>query len=201
MAGHHKRRLFLGYSVLFLVALGLWVTPPSNRGGERFLLGLLLLAMIVISLGPVVVILGHLTYLPGPYALLYYLIPGLKGMRATARFGYVAMMAASALAVYGWWYVRRSVVPLWSGAQLSTAFRTVILLFLWQGWFTLENLPSQRILFERPPQPSKGYEWLAEHPIEGGVIELPTFKGSMGKDDPVYGDRRVLYANREYVYV
>lgn len=201
IAGHQERRLFLGYSVLLLVALGLWVKPPSDRVGERFLLGLLLLSMVVVSLGPVVVILGHLTYLPGPYALFYYLVPGLKGMRATARFGYVAMMAASALAVYGWWYVRRSVVPLWSRPQLSATFRTGALLFLWLGWFTLENLPAQRILFERPPQPSKVYEWLAEYPVEGGVIELPTFKGSMGKDDPVYSDRRVLYANREYVYM
>ena len=200
-AGEEERRLFPGYSVVVLVILGLWAGRPHDRRDQRALLALLMLAMVILSLGPVLVVLGHLTYVPGPYAVLYYLVPGLKGMRATARFGYVALLAAAALSAYGWRHVREAVCARLGDRGYSDGAVGGMLLLAWLGLFTLENLPAERRAYERPADPPGVYAWLREQPIDGGLIEIPTFKGTMSKADPVYGSRRVQYAHREYLYM
>ncbi len=160
-----------------------------------------MVASIALSLGPVVVALGHLTYIPSPYALLYYLLPGLKGMRATARFGYVAMLAASALAAYGWWALEQGLRRWRAVAPRVRRAAGLAALAAWLGLFSLENLPAARALHDRPPDPPPVYDWLATTPVLGGIIEIPTFKGTMRKSDPVYGARRVGYSLREYTYM
>ena len=200
-AGEGERRIFLGYSVLVLVALGLLARPPPRLRGERLLLAVAMIVSIVLSLGPVVVALGHLTYIPSPYALLYYLLPGLKGMRATARFGYVAMLAASALAAYGWWALEQGLRRWRALEPRRTRIAGMVVLAAWVGIFSLENLPASRVLHDRPPAPPPVYDWLRSAPVEGGIIEIPTFKGTMNKSDPVYGPRRIGYSLREYTYM
>ena len=199
--GGEERRLFLGYSVLSLVALGLLGRVPGKRRRERILLAWLALIMAILSLGPVVILLGHLTYVPGPYTLFYYLLPGLKGMRATARFGYVAMLAAAALSVYGWSDLRERVARMCRARNLPASPAIALLLLGWLGLFTLENLPAERHQHPRPADPPGGYAWLASQTIQGGIIEIPTFKGSMKKTDPLYGARRTAYSQREYLYM
>jgi len=200
-AGEEERRLFPGFSVVILVILGLRVGHPHDWRGKRALLALLMLAMAILSLGPVLVVLGHLTYVPGPYAVLYYLMPGLKGMRATARFGYVALLAAAALSAYGWRHARGAICVRLRGRGGSDRVVGGVLLLAWLGLFSLENLPAERRVYERPADPPGVYGWLKEQTVEGGLIEIPTFKGTMRKTDLVYGSRRVLYAHREYLYM
>ena len=191
-AGSSERRIFPGYSVLVLAMIGVFARPSVAMRVPRLLLCTLLTASVVLSLGPVIVSLGHLTYVPGPYALLYYIVPGLQGMRATARFGYVALLALSALSALGWHRM---------ASRLPGRIRSFIALSVWLCLFTAENLPAKSQSHDRPEDPPPVYAYLAARDIDGGIIELPTFKGSMEKSDPTYGDRRIAYRHREYLYM
>ena len=192
LAGGGERRLFPGYSVLVLAMIGIFAPPSAAMRVPRLLLCTLLIAAVALSLGPVIVSLGHLTYVPGPYALLYYIVPGLQGMRATARFGYVALLALSALSALGWTRM---------ASRLSGRKWSFIALSVWLVLFTAENLPARPQSHDRPQDPPPVYAYLAAGDVDGGIIELPTFKGSMEKSDPVYGDRRIAYRHREYLYM
>ncbi len=196
-AGGGERRLFPGYSVLVLAMIGLFARASVATRVPRLLLCTLLIAGVALSLGPVIVSLGHLTYVPGPYALLYYVVPGLQGMRATARFGYVALLALSALSALGW---HRMASRLFGAGRTRAGLRFVALA-VWVCLFTAENLPARPQSHDRPQDPPPVYAYLAARDIDGGIIELPTFKGSMEKSDPVYGDRRIAYRHREYLYM
>ncbi|MEW6756212.1 MAG: hypothetical protein AB1505_35350, partial [Candidatus Latescibacterota bacterium] len=200
VSGEGERRLFPGYSVVLLAVLSLFSKAPTTRHIRPLLL-LLAGATLLISLGPVIVVLGHLTYVPGPYALLYYLVPGLKGMRATARFGYVTVMSVAALAAIGWSVAGREGTKTLAPLHRHRGLACAVLLGLWIAAFTAENLPAERVQHGRPEPPPPIYQWLRVHPVQGGIVELPTFKGSMRKTDPVYGARRVDYAVREYLYM
>ena len=196
-AGGGERRIFPGYSVLLLAIIGIFAPPSVATRVPRLLLCTLLTASVLLSLGPVIICLGHLTYVPGPYLLLYYIVPGLQGMRATARFGYVALLALSALAALGW----NRVATHLSGSDRMRSMWHFIALFGWLCLFTAENLPAKPQSHDRPEAPPPVYAYLAAQDIDGGIIELPTFKGSMEKSDPVYGDRRIAYRHREYLYM
>ena len=196
-AGNAERRLFPGYSVLLLAILGICARPSAVTRAPRMLLCALLAASVLLSCGPVIILLGHLTYLPGPYLVLYYALPGLAGMRATARFGYVALLALSGLAALGWAVLERRLPGAGGRRQLSLRLAVAA----WLALFTAENLPARPQSHDRPPDPPAVYSWLAARTIEGGIVELPTFKGSMSKSDPLYGDRRVDYRHREYLYM
>ena len=193
-ADNQERRLFPGYSVLALVILAIFARPAASTRALRLVLYSLLLSSVLLSLGPVIVALGHLTYTPGPYLVLYYLMPGLEGLRATARFGYVALLGLSGLAALGWGVL---------SSRLSRA-RPVLrhaVLASWLALFSLEHLPAHSQSHNRPEDPPPVYDFLATRSIPGGVIELPTFKGSMEKSDTVYGDRRIEFRHREYLYM
>ena len=196
-AGSGERRIFPGYSVLVLAIIGVLAPPCVATRVPRLLLCTLLIASVVLSLGPVIVSLGHLTYVPGPYLFLYYIVPGLQGMRATARFGYVALLALSALSALGWIRMASRL----SGAGRRRYVWHFIALSVWLCLFTAENLPAKSQSHDRPQDPPPVYAYLADRDIDGGIIELPTFKGSMEKSDSVYGDRRIAYRHREYLYM
>ena len=193
-SGSHERRLFPGYSVLALALLAACSRPPPGSRRLRLLLWSLLAPSVLLSLGPVIVTLGHLTYIPGPYLALYHIVPGLEGMRATARFGYVALLALSGLAALGWSSIA-------SRQWLRGAIPAAVALTSWLTLFSLEHFPAKSHLHDRPPDPPPVYAYLATQDIEGGIIELPTFKGSMERSDPQYGHRRIEYRHREYLYM
>ena len=196
-AGGGERRIFPGYSVLVLAIIGIFAPPSVTTRVPRLLLCTLLIASVLLSLGPVIICLGHLTYIPGPYLFLYYIVPGLQGMRATARFGYVALLALSALSALGW---HRVASRLPNSGRIRSVWHFVAL-SVWVCLFTAENLPAKPQSYDRPQDPPPVYAYLATQDIDGGIIELPTFKGSMEKSDPVYGDRRIAYRHREYLYM
>ena len=139
-AGSSERRIFPGYSVLVLAMIGVFARASAAMRVPRLLLCTLLIASVVLSLGPVIVSLGHLTYIPGPYALLYYIVPGLQGMRATARFGYVALLALSALSALGWHRMASHL----SGAGRRRYVWHFIALSVWLWLFTAENCRQNR---------------------------------------------------------
>ena len=193
-AGSKERRLFPGYSVLALALLVVFSKPSPPARRLRLLFYSLLGASVLLSLGPVIVTLGHPTYIPGPYLVLYYILPGLEGMRATSRFGYVALFALSGLAAMGWAAF---------SSQLSAWRPRVrhIALPAWLALFSMEHLPADSHSHERPQDPPPVYAYLASQDIQGGIVELPTFKGSMDKSDPLYGHRRIEFRHREYLYM
>ena len=193
-ADNQERRLFPGYSVLALVVLAALTRQPASARALRVVLFSLLISSVLLSLGPVIVVLGHLTYAPGPYLLLYYVLPGIEGLRATARFGYVALLALSGLAAFGWRVLS-------SHRFLTRPASRCAAVTSWLVLFSLEHLPAQSHSHNRPQDPPPVYDFLATRDIPGGVVELPTFKGSMEKSDPVYGDRRIAFRQREYLYM
>ena len=192
-SGSHERRLFPGYSVLVLALLAAGARPPPGTRNLRLLLGTLLATSVLLSLGPVIVVLGHLTYIPGPYLALYHIVPGLEGMRATARFGHVALLSLSGLSALGWSIASRRF--------LHGAIPAAVALASWLTLFSLEHYPAKSHAHDRPQDPPPVYAYLATQDIEGGLIELPTFKGSMDRADPRYGHRRIEYRHREYRYM
>ena len=193
-ADNQERRLFPGYSVLALVALAALTRQPASTRALRVVLYSLLISSVLLSLGPVIVVLGHLTYTPGPYLALYYLLPGIEGLRATARFGYVALLALSGLAAFGWRVLS-------SRPSLARPASRYVAVISWLVLFSLEHLPAHSHSHSRPEDPPPVYDFLATRDIPGGVVELPTFKGSMQKSDSVYGDRRIEFRHREYLYM
>ena len=199
--GDHERRNFLGYSVLFLVVLGCIRKPPPGVADQRYFWRLLLVVALVLSLGPVLISLGHLTYIPGPYALLYYAVPGMQGLRAVARYSSMAMMAAAALAAYGWGHIEWRLKDWCASRKYPHRVILGLVLAVWVFLFTVENMPAFSPPHEGPPEPPPVYDWLKTRQLSGGIIEIPTFKGSMRKTDPVYGARRVAYSHREYLYM
>ena len=198
-AGWEERRLFPGYGVLLLALLGIFgKTTPCTRIPRLLSLSLFAIS-VALSCGPVLVLLGHLTYLPLPYFLLYYVVPGLQGMRATARFGYVALLALAGLAAIGWSVLERRFEK--CGGNYNQKLLWFGVLGAWLMLFTAENLPAKRQVYDRPVDPPSVYAWLANSDIKDGIIEVPTFKGTMRKSDSVYGARRITYRLREYMYM
>ena len=196
-AGREERRLFPGYSVLALAILGIFAAPSGTARTVRLLLCTLLICSVLLSLGPVIVSFGHPTYIPGPYIVLYYILPGLEGMRAAARFGYVALAALSGLAGMGWSVLARR----WFSTERKFPGKSLAVLGVWLLIFSAENFPARSQSYDRPQAPPPIYAFLTGLEIEGGIIEVPTFKGTMKKTDPEYGDRRTDYRNREYMYM
>jgi hypothetical protein len=122
----------------------------------------------VLSLGPILHVGGHRIWVPLPYALLYYAIPGFSGMRAPARLAVLALLATVVLAGLGYEATRGAVrgasravwrglvIGLFAGAVLGSLVRPVLLL----------TLPTRAGM---PPV----YRWLAEQPGATPILEFP----------------------------
>ena len=84
--------LFPGFVVSVLV--GLAMLPVVSLVQYRRLQNLkglfvvILLSSLLLSLGPLLVLLGVNTGIPLPYQIFYYVVPGFQAMRVPARFAY-----------------------------------------------------------------------------------------------------------------
>ena len=145
-----------------LVALGLSLWGLiRGRGRTRWFFLLLLLASLVLSLGP------RLYLAPGepaeldlklPYAWLYASIPGFKALRAPVRFDALVTLSLSVLAGYGVATLRRAWIPA-----------------LLVGLVVVESLTWPAAKTEPVPmgdQVPAVYRWLADRP-SGAILELP----------------------------
>jgi hypothetical protein len=119
---------------------------------------------LVFSLGPFLHIAGHRLWIPLPYALCYYAVPGFSSMRTPARFALLVALATAVLAGLGFDAIRRRY------PRLNSVFLVVTLLAAGAlAW-------SPRLPFV--PYPDRAsmphvYSWLAAQPDSSPILELP----------------------------
>ncbi|MEI6632616.1 MAG: discoidin domain-containing protein [Chlamydiota bacterium] len=176
--GITKRYRLIGAQYLFpgLIAGALCIIGVFRRhsrlarSGERGFLILIGIAGVLISFGPAVYVFGH-KLCPGPYLLLYYLVPGFKSLRGIG------------------WTVILAIIPfaLFCGEGASSLLdrmgrsrgRALLLAAILVGLFTEyynRNAAGDYFTALNAPvstQPLPVYRWLKQQPGEFGVIELP----------------------------
>jgi hypothetical protein len=135
-----------------------------RRWGEMGYFPVLCIAGFVLSLGPILQVAGHRLWIPLPYALCYYVIPGFSSMRTPGRFAVLVALAAAVLAGMGFDALRHRY------PRLGVAFLVGTLL----GAGALAWCPDLPFV----PYPDRAsmppvYGWLAMQPDSSPVLELP----------------------------
>lgn len=152
----HNSTVALGYVAIALAVLGL-----VTRRTIALPLGMALLALVVMSLGPVLQVAGDQTGVPMPYALLNN-VPFIGASRQPLRFLATAGMVLSLLGAYGFaWLltrVRGSVVR--AGITAGALLLLVLELF---------NLPRHL----ETTRPEDAFAFLRPNAEPGAVIEVP----------------------------
>ncbi|HEX8220369.1 MAG TPA: hypothetical protein VF914_14330 [Chloroflexia bacterium] len=152
----HNSTVALGYVAILLAVLGL--AAPRRL---TLPLGVALVALLVMSLGPVLKLAGNETGVPMPYALLNN-VPFIGASRQPLRFLATAGMVLSLLAAYGFAWLagrapdKRLRVGVTAGALLLVA---------WE----LFSLPRQLVA----TQEGGDVTFLRANAAPGAVIELP----------------------------
>lgn len=202
-----EKALFQGFlSILFGISGILFFRRQPNdflcKIGKTFC-GILLFAFIL-SLGPVLIIWGHLTYIPMPYLIFYYVIPGFSVLRGVYRFGFLVSLALSILGGFGIWDLdkkRNGSKSLFIRSRLfkhmtGILFLTIIMAESWCVPVPATSVPV------RDKVPGV-YRWLGHQEINGAVFFIPTIKGSLSKYDPnpEYAINRKKYSDREIMYM
>jgi hypothetical protein len=181
-----EKRLFPGLLLPALVILGsIGRVDSLSLDGQRRLRHVwwgVMLASLVLSLGPYLIVFGAQTHIPLPYLLLYHVVPGFGAMRVPGRFVLLALLAAGPLAALG--VVRCStqverLCPSWARLAPALTAAGLIVLFLAElGGKAFPNVRAPGDEYER-----ELYTWLNTH-RPGPIIELP-----LGLDD----DYRYMY--------
>ena len=167
-----ERIVFVGYSVLLLAAVGMWI--HRRRRAVQFW-GWTALGAWVLSLGPVLQVWGHDTFtpfavkVPLPYLLLYYL-PFFRIFRTPGRLAVLVMLALAVLAGYALpalGALRRRPLPrlprrVWAWGLAAAAAGLVAVEFLAIPYPMVP--PGYNVPF---------YQTLAQDPATYGLLELP----------------------------
>lgn len=134
---------------------------------------LLGVAAIVLALGPFIRVGSSIPLLPGPYLILYWLVPGFQGLRDPGRLMMVAGLCLALLAAWGAASLmgrlqteagrRRGWLP---GRVAWAALWALVLLEYAAG-----PVPMPRVAVEATIPPV--YRWLARQPASTAVLELP----------------------------
>ena len=135
-----------------------------RRWGEMGYLPVLGVSGLVLSLGPILQVAGHRLWIPLPYALCYYVIPGFSSMRTPGRFAVLVALATAVLAGLGFDTLRCRY------PRLGSAFLVGVLLaagaLAWCPTLPFVPYPDRASM---PPV----YGWLAAQPDSSPVLELP----------------------------
>jgi hypothetical protein len=152
-----------------------------RRWGEKGYLPVLWITGLVLSLGPILQVAGHRLWIPLPYALCYYVIPGFSSMRTPGRFAVLVALATAVLAGLGFDALRRRY-------RLGPAFLVGTLLvagaLAWCPDLPFVPYPDR---YSMPPV----YGWLAAQPDSSPVLELP-IPARDGQEGPL-DVRRQMY--------
>lgn len=198
-------RFFFGFIPFFLALLGIFYMKKYENGKlkkERKLLLYIMFSSYILSLGPVLVILGHITYIPLPDLLFYYIIPGFSSMRRVVDLGFVVFIILVFFTSFGIMKVEN-----WIEKKYKKPKNIKLILFLLIFLISTVEiikipLPDHSVCKQKVNDTiPEVYKWLGEQTIEGAVAELPTVKGKYNKYDPVYGPSRIIYAKREMYYI
>lgn len=202
-----EKALFQGFLAMIAGVFGIrFLRRQGNEHQRRIgyaFLGIMLFAFIL-SLGPVLVLYGHLTYIPLPYLLFYYVMPGFSVLRGVYRFAYMISFALSVLGGFGFWYLDQKRRASGNSFLKSAKFQglmgiTFVSVIMAESWCVPYSMARVPVNDDVPHV----YRWLARQDIKGAVFFIPTIKGSLSKFDanPVYAANRVKYTNREIMYL
>jgi hypothetical protein len=136
-----------------------------RKWGEMGYFPVLLVSGLVLSLGPILQVAGHRLWIPLPYAVCYYVIPGFSSMRTPGRFAVLVALATAVLAGLGFDALRRRCPRLGSAFLAGTLLAAGAL-----AW--CPNLPFAPYS-DRASMPPV-YGWLAAQPDSRPILELPT---------------------------
>jgi hypothetical protein len=137
---------------------------------------------LVLSLGPILQVAGHRLWIPLPYALCYYVIPGFSSMRTPGRFAVLVALATAVLAGLGFDAIRRRYAQLGSTFLVGTLLAAGAL--AWCPDLPFVAYPDRASM---PPV----YGWLAAQPDSWPVLEIPV-PGNERAEGPV-DVRRQMY--------
>lgn len=162
--GRGEHELFVGALAMLLAALALaarWRVPAVATYGA------VLIVAFALSLGPEPTAWGHSLGVPGPYALLLRVVPGLDSLRAAARLAVVVQIAIAVLAAFGAAWLFDFVA---ARARLGTLM-VVCAMIAAEGWAA----PLAVSPFDSAPHGDDGeaYAYLTTLPA-GAALELPT---------------------------
>jgi len=162
----------LGASALWarrrLSGAGISPRRVAQAWGDAGYFLLLAPAAMLLSLGPILHVAGVRLWIPLPYSVLYFLVPGFSVMRAPARLAVLALLACVVLAGIGFKLLEtrlRERRPFaWKG--MVAAMFGIAVLGAWVRPVTLLELPSSRSM-------PGAYAWLARQPDKAPILELP----------------------------
>ena len=121
----------------------------------------------ILSLGPVLKVAGRLLWIPLPYTVLFFTVPGFSGMRASGRFAVLALLGSVLLAGFGYEWCRRRFAP--RGLRALALFSIALALALAGSLST----PWPLVAFPQRDDLPPVYAWLERQPGPVPVLELP----------------------------
>jgi hypothetical protein len=162
--GRGEHELFPGAALLGLAAIAL---AAGRRSPLVLLYAAVLGVAFVLSLGPAPSAWGHRPGVPGPYAALLQIVPGLDGLRAPARLAVVVQVALCVLAAFGAAWLIDRVAP----RARVLAIAVMVAIVAGEGWAA--PIPTPSFDSRGDPATRVAYAYLADAPA-GAVMELPT---------------------------
>jgi hypothetical protein len=160
-------QLHPGLILIVLAAVGAVFSLKRGRAvlSQGRMAGFALLTAIsalVFSLGPKIHLLGRFVF-PGPYYLLYMLVPGFDGIRAPARLALFFVFGAAMLAGYGILAImQRTRNP----KMMVSILGALILVEYFSAPLHTATVPGKG---ETPPV----YQWLGNQTGNSPIVELP----------------------------
>jgi hypothetical protein len=154
----------------------------TGERGETGYLSVLWLTGFVLSLGPFLHVAGVRLWIPLPYGLFYYIVPGFSSMRTPGRFAVLVALATAVLAGIGFDALRARYPRL--GPTFAVITILVAGVFAWNPTIPFVVYPDRASM---PPV----YEWLAEQPDSDPVLEVPVPR--MGSVESPTDLRRQMY--------
>ncbi len=140
--------------------------PGVSAAAVARALGVLGLVSFVLSLGPILQVAGRRFFIPLPYAMLYFVIPGFTAMRAPGRFAGLLLIAVLVFAAWGYDAIRSRLA---GGAARAAWFAGVLGVAVLLAW----SSPIPRVDPPTAEDMPETHQWLARQPGDFAILELP----------------------------
>ncbi len=174
---------FVGFLAVALALLGAWRGRFVSRAGAgRGLWLAFALGGLALSLGPDVRV-GERLLAPGPYRLLFELVPGFRNVRYPERFALVCLLGLAPLVAAGLAALRARLWP--AGGRRSEALALLVALLIFAEHFSAPLELAPLLPTARLPAV---YGWLGQQADVRVVAEVPAARYLMERFDaaPMY---------------